>query len=94
MTRALDVIEELLDWRGYHHLRLDGATAAAERGGLVQKFNEPGGLSVLVPSCNCSSCRDLHPIVTMMQIIAECNRLTLVTGSHVQVRTRLRSFSH
>ncbi|GAX76004.1 hypothetical protein CEUSTIGMA_g3447.t1 [Chlamydomonas eustigma] len=42
MTRMLDVIEEVLDWRGFPHLRLDGATAAAERGNLVAEFNRPG----------------------------------------------------
>lgn len=39
MTRALDIIEEYLDWAGLDSLRLDGSTAAAERGALVQAFN-------------------------------------------------------
>ncbi|KAL3133545.1 hypothetical protein ABBQ38_007396 [Trebouxia sp. C0009 RCD-2024] len=42
MTRALDVVEDYLDWRGFEHLRLDGAVSSAERGDLVQKFNAPG----------------------------------------------------
>ena len=42
MTRMLDIMEELLEWRGYHYLRLDGSTAAADRGDLVQQFNDPG----------------------------------------------------
>ncbi len=46
MTRALDVIEEVLDWSGFHHLRLDGATAAADRGRLVEEFNRPGARSI------------------------------------------------
>ncbi|KAL4430828.1 hypothetical protein ABPG75_006084 [Micractinium tetrahymenae] len=43
MTRALDVISDHLDWRGFSHLRMDGATAAAERGELVSRFNDPAG---------------------------------------------------
>lgn len=42
MTRALDVVADYLDWRGFSHLRLDGATSAAERGELVARFNDPG----------------------------------------------------
>lgn len=42
MTRALDVLEDYLDWRGYEHLRLDGAVRSGERGGLVRRFNDPG----------------------------------------------------
>eukprot|EP00198_Chlamydomonas_reinhardtii_P014216 XP_001703553.1 SWI2/SNF2-like protein [Chlamydomonas reinhardtii] len=41
MTRALDVIEEYLDWRGFEFARLDGGTAAAERGQLIADFNSP-----------------------------------------------------
>lgn len=42
MTRALDVVEDYLDWRGFEHLRLDGAVSSADRGDLVQRFNAPG----------------------------------------------------
>ena len=35
MTRLLDVLEDHLSWRGMAILRLDGRTAAAERGELV-----------------------------------------------------------
>ena len=45
MTRALDVLEDYLDWRGFEHLRLDGGVSTAERGHLVQKFNAPGDLT-------------------------------------------------
>jgi SNF2 family DNA or RNA helicase len=34
MTRALDIIEEHLEWRGLASVRLDGATAADERGSV------------------------------------------------------------
>lgn len=44
MTRALDVVEDYLSWRGFPALRLDGNTGAAERGELVRRFNDPGGL--------------------------------------------------
>ena len=44
MTRVLDVLEDYLDWRGYEHLRLDGAVSSAERGDLVKRFNDPGDL--------------------------------------------------
>ena len=42
MTRVLDVLEDYLDWRGFHHLRLDGNVSSADRGELVEKFNKPG----------------------------------------------------
>lgn len=42
MTRALDVLETYLDWRGLSYLRLDGGTSAEERGNLVKQFNAPG----------------------------------------------------
>ncbi|KAL0021938.1 hypothetical protein WJX79_009166 [Trebouxia sp. C0005] len=42
MTRVLDVLEDYLDWRGFEHLRLDGAVSSADRGDLVQRFNAPG----------------------------------------------------
>ena len=44
MTRVLDVLEDYLDWRGYEHLRLDGAVSSGERGDLVKRFNDPGDL--------------------------------------------------
>lgn len=52
MTRALDVIGDYLDWRGFPHLRMDGGTPAAERGDLVTRFNDPGG-----PGAKCARCR-------------------------------------
>ena len=42
MTRALDIIEEYLDWGGLEYVRLDGSTASADRGSIVQDFNAPG----------------------------------------------------
>lgn len=42
MTRALDVIEDYLQWRGWSWLRLDGGTSSADRGDLVNDFNSPG----------------------------------------------------
>ncbi|GFH08153.1 uncharacterized protein HaLaN_03070, partial [Haematococcus lacustris] len=44
MTSMLDVVERLLDWRGLSGgtLRLDGATGAEERGGLIARFNASG----------------------------------------------------
>lgn len=47
MTRVLDVLEDYLDWRGFEHLRLDGAVSSADRGDLVQRFNAPGKLAWL-----------------------------------------------
>ncbi|PRW58677.1 chromatin structure-remodeling complex SYD-like isoform X1 [Chlorella sorokiniana] len=43
MTRALDVVEDYLAWRGFPALRLDGNTGAGERGDLVRRFNDPDG---------------------------------------------------
>lgn len=42
MTQCLDVLEEYLQWRGFDFERLDGATAAADRGAIVDRFNHPG----------------------------------------------------
>jgi hypothetical protein len=42
MTRALDVLSDFLDDRGYSHLRLDGATKTDERAVLLREFNAPG----------------------------------------------------
>ncbi len=42
MTRALDVIEDYLEWRGFSWLRLDGGTCSTDRGSLVEEFNHPG----------------------------------------------------
>eukprot|EP00898_Chlorokybus_atmophyticus_P006002 jgi/Chlat1/6402/Chrsp45S06022 len=39
MTRALDLLEEYLHWKGIKCLRLDGATAGDERGPMVARFN-------------------------------------------------------
>ncbi|GIL43611.1 hypothetical protein Vafri_1303, partial [Volvox africanus] len=41
MTRALDLVEEYLEWRGFEWARLDGSTAALERGELIADFNRP-----------------------------------------------------
>ena len=45
MTRVLDVLEDYLDWRGFEHLRLDGAVSSADRGDLVHQFNKPGAFA-------------------------------------------------
>lgn len=42
MTRCLDVLEDYLQWRGFEYERLDGSTAAADRGAIVDRFNQPG----------------------------------------------------
>eukprot|EP00884_Botryococcus_braunii_P002020 jgi/Botrbrau1/11819/Bobra.0224s0017.2 len=41
MTRALDVIEDYLGWRGMTYFRLDGDTPSADRGPMVAEFNNP-----------------------------------------------------
>ena len=41
MTRALDVIEEYLEWRGWRFVRMDGSTPTEERGQLVGRFSAP-----------------------------------------------------
>lgn len=33
--------QSYLEWRGFEHLRLDGATGSGERGDLVARFNDP-----------------------------------------------------
>ncbi len=50
MTRVLDVVEDYLDWRGFEHLRLDGAVSSADRGDLVQRFNAPGKHAYIRPA--------------------------------------------
>ena len=42
MTRALDILADFLDDRGYTHLRLDGMTKTEERARLLAEFNAPG----------------------------------------------------
>lgn len=42
MTRALDVIEEYVEWRGWHYARMDGSAPTEERGTVVDVFNSPG----------------------------------------------------
>ena len=56
MTRVLDVVEDYLDWRGFEHLRLDGAVSSADRGDLVQRFNAPGTHTYIRPA-SCTQCR-------------------------------------
>ncbi|GLI68496.1 hypothetical protein VaNZ11_012939 [Volvox africanus] len=41
MTRALDLVEELLELRGHPYLRLDGSTRTEERPRLLAAFNDP-----------------------------------------------------
>ena len=55
MTRALDVIEDYLEWRGFSWLRLDGNTSSGERGGLVSEFNDPGDLGHVDRFCKHAS---------------------------------------
>ena len=55
MTRVLDVIEDYLEWRGFSWLRLDGGTSSADRGELVQDFNDPGASSDPVADCSTNS---------------------------------------
>ena len=38
MTRLLDILEDFLEWRGVVSVRLDGATAAEERGAVCLTF--------------------------------------------------------
>ena len=42
MTAALDVVGRFLEWRGFEHLLLDGRTRPADRGGIVDCFNNTG----------------------------------------------------
>ncbi|XP_071859810.1 ATP-dependent helicase brm-like [Bombus fervidus] len=42
MTQLMTIMEDYLNWRGFKYLRLDGATKAEDRGGLLKKFNDPG----------------------------------------------------
>jgi SNF2 family DNA or RNA helicase len=41
MTKALDLIEEHLEWRGWSFVRMDGSTATEGRGAIVDAFNAP-----------------------------------------------------
>ncbi|XVE65684.1 hypothetical protein DITRI_Ditri08aG0019500 [Diplodiscus trichospermus] len=42
MTRLLDVMEDYLNYKQYHYLRLDGHTSGNDRGALIEKFNQQG----------------------------------------------------
>ena len=50
MTKALDVIEEFLDWRGWSFVRMDGSTPTEERGQLVEQFNTDRSLFIFLLS--------------------------------------------
>jgi superfamily II DNA/RNA helicase len=39
MTKALDLIEEHLEWRGWLFVRMDGSTSTEGRGAIVNSFN-------------------------------------------------------
>jgi len=41
MTKALDLIEEHLEWRGWLFVRMDGSTSTEGRGAIVDSFNAP-----------------------------------------------------
>ena len=43
MARALDIIQDQLDWRGWSCVCLDGATPQADRPHLIQQFNDAEG---------------------------------------------------
>ena len=43
MTRLLDIVEEHLEWRGLVSVRLEGATAAEERGPVCLTLRVEGG---------------------------------------------------
>lgn len=70
MTTALDLVEELLEWRGLTGcpggkggrgvLRLDGHTGAAERGELVSSFNAPGKAMPTQACCVTVTCIRAH----------------------------------
>jgi SNF2 family DNA or RNA helicase len=42
MTKAMNVLGEMFQMRGYKFLRLDGNTPALERSEGLTKFNAPG----------------------------------------------------
>ncbi len=54
MTSVLDLIEDLLHWRGLSDgaLRLDGSTSAGERGDLIARFNDKGESCVCMCVCD------------------------------------------
>ena len=62
MTQALDMLEEHLEWRGFCYERLDGATPAAERGAIVDRFNSPGNRSLVCKLVYICSPRRLRSI--------------------------------
>lgn len=45
MTKALDVIEDYMEWRGWPCMRMDGSTPTEERGRMVEDFNSPSSSS-------------------------------------------------
>ena len=46
-TRALDVIQDYLDLRGFRFLRFDGSTSRIQRQVLIQRFNNPSSRDFL-----------------------------------------------
>lgn len=41
MTNLMTILEDMLTYRGYKYLRLDGGTKAETRGELLTQFNDP-----------------------------------------------------
>ncbi|KAF7725651.1 hypothetical protein EC973_009458 [Apophysomyces ossiformis] len=41
MTQIMSIMEDFLNYRGFHYLRLDGSTKADDRSQLLQVFNAP-----------------------------------------------------
>ncbi|KAI8643546.1 SNF2 family N-terminal domain-containing protein [Parasitella parasitica] len=41
MTSIMNIMEDYLNWRNYHYLRLDGSTKSDDRSTLLYHFNQP-----------------------------------------------------
>ncbi|KAK4521955.1 uncharacterized protein ATC70_004494 [Mucor velutinosus] len=41
MTGIMSIMEDYLNWRNYHYLRLDGSTRSEDRSKMLYRFNQP-----------------------------------------------------
>lgn len=58
---VLDSVEEVLDYAGVKHTRLDGNTKASERGDILQSFTNEPSIEVLLLSVRSGGVRPRLP---------------------------------
>lgn len=63
MTTVLDSLEDVLEYAGVRHTRLDGSTKASERGHILHSFTTETSIEVLLLSVRSGGvCPPLHTV--------------------------------